>query len=111
MHFGSSNDGPFLCLFIGLNYLIEATAIGCFGCCFLGEYILNTGYKEYKVVHIVEGGCGTILLGSSGLPLKKIEAELNRLGAQGWQVVFQVIEQKRFWLFWTREAMIVTLGR
>lgn len=68
-------------------------------------------YKEYKLVHIVEGGCGTLLLGSSGLPLKKIEAELNSLAADGWQVVFQVLEQKRFWLFWQREAVIVTLGR
>lgn len=68
-------------------------------------------YREYKVVHIVEGGCGTMLLGSSGLPLKKLEAELNSLAADGWQVVFQVLEQKRFWLFWQREAVIVTLGR
>jgi hypothetical protein len=68
-------------------------------------------FKEYKMVHIAEGGCGTLLLGSSGLPLKKIEAELNSLAADGWQVVFQVLEQKRFMLFWTREAVIVTLGR
>jgi hypothetical protein len=68
-------------------------------------------YKEYKVVHIAEGGCGTVLLGASGLPLKKIEAELNELAADGWQVVFQILEMKRFWLFWQREAMIVTLGR
>lgn len=68
-------------------------------------------YTEYKVVHIAEGGCGTLLLGSSGLPMKTIESELNALAAEGWQVVFQVLEQKRFWLFWTREAMIVTLGR
>lgn len=68
-------------------------------------------YSEYKVVHIVEGGCGTIFLGSSGLPMKKIEAELNAYAAEGWQVVFQVLEMKRFWLFWQREAMIVTLGR
>lgn len=68
-------------------------------------------FKEYKVVYIAEGGCGTILLGSSGLPMKKIETELNRLAAEGWQVVFQLIEQKRMWLFWKREAMVVTLGR
>jgi hypothetical protein len=68
-------------------------------------------FKEYKVVHIAEGGCGTILLGASGLPLKKIEAELNALASQGWQMVFQVIERKRFWLFWTREAAILTLAR
>ncbi|MDP2714355.1 DUF4177 domain-containing protein [Rheinheimera sp.] len=72
---------------------------------------MATAYKEYKVIHIAEGGCGTIFLGASGLPLKKVEAELNAQAAQGWQVVFQVIEHKRFWLFWSREAMIVTLGR
>jgi hypothetical protein len=60
---------------------------------------------------VAEGGCGTLLLGSSGLPLKKIESTLNQEAADGWQMVFQVLEQKRFWLFWTREAAIVTLGR
>ena len=68
-------------------------------------------FKEYKVIHVVEGGCGTILLGASGLPIKKMEAELNRHAADGWQCVFQVIENKRFLLFWTREAAIITLGR
>lgn len=70
-----------------------------------------TKFTEYKIIHVVEGGCGTIFLGSSGLPLQKLEAELNRQAQAGWQVVFQVIEQKRFWLFWTREAVILTLGR
>ena len=68
-------------------------------------------YKEYKIKHITEGGCGTLLLGSAGLPLKKVEAEINQEASQGWQVVFQVIENKRFLLFWNREAMIVTFGR
>ena len=68
-------------------------------------------FREYKVVQISEGGCGTILLGASGLPLKKIEAELNSYAAEGWQVVFEVLEQKRFWLFWKRESVIMTLGR
>ena len=71
----------------------------------------DSRFTEYKVVHIAEGGCGTLLLGSSGLPLKKVEVELTALAAEGWQLVFQVLEQKRFWLFWQREAMIVTLGR
>ena len=61
--------------------------------------------------HIVEGGCGTILLGASGLPVQKMEAELNNYAQDGWQVVFQVVEQKRFMLFWKREAVIITLGR
>jgi hypothetical protein len=68
-------------------------------------------FDEYKVLHVVEGGCGTLLLGSSGLPLKKLEATLNSEAQDGWQLVFQVIENKRFLLFWSREAVIVTLGR
>jgi hypothetical protein len=72
---------------------------------------IKMAYKEYKVVHIAEGGCGTIFLGSSGLPLKKIELELNSYASEGWQLVFQVLEKKRFWLFWSREAAIITLGR
>lgn len=72
---------------------------------------MSEKYKEYRVIYITEGGCGTLLLGSSGLPIKKVETELNARAAEGWQVVFQVIEKKRFWLFWTREAVLVTLGR
>jgi hypothetical protein len=68
-------------------------------------------FREYKVIHIVEGACGTLLLGSSGLPIKKLEATLNEEAAQGWEVVFQIIEQKRMLLFWQREAIVMTLGR
>jgi hypothetical protein len=68
-------------------------------------------YKEYKILYVVEGGLGTIFLGASGLPIKKMEAALNEVAADGWEVVFQVIEQKRFLLFWKREAVIITLAR
>ena len=68
-------------------------------------------YTEYKVIYVVEGGCGTIILGSSGIPVKKMETELNKLSSSGWKVVFQVIEQKMFFLFWKREAVVITLGR
>jgi hypothetical protein len=68
-------------------------------------------YKEYKVLHVVEGGIGTIFLGASGIPIKKMETALNKEAASGWQLVFQFVEQKRFLLFWTREAVIITLGR
>ena len=44
---------------------------------------LVSKYLEYKLVNITEGGCGKILLGSSGLPLKKIENEINQLAAEG----------------------------
>jgi hypothetical protein len=68
-------------------------------------------YKEYKVISIVEGGLGTVLLGASGIPTKKMETALNLEAAEGWSVVFQIVEQKRFMLFWKREAVIITLGR
>jgi hypothetical protein len=68
-------------------------------------------YKEYKVIYVVEGGLGTIFLGASGIPVKRMEAALNREAAAGWNVVFQIVEHKRFWLFWRREAVIITLGR
>lgn len=68
-------------------------------------------YKEYKILHVVEGGLGTVFLGASGIPIKKMELSLNKEAADGWNVVFQLIEQKRFFLFWKREAVIITLGR
>ncbi len=68
-------------------------------------------FKEYKVITISEGGCSTILLGSAALPIQKIQDTLNNLANEGWQVVFQVVESKRFLLFWSREAMIITLGK
>ena len=68
-------------------------------------------YQEYKIIHVAEGGCGTVFLGSSGLPLKKLEATLNEEAVNGWNVVFQVLENKRFMLFWSREVVILTLGR
>ncbi len=68
-------------------------------------------FKEYKVLHIMEGGLGTIFLGASGIPIRKMEAAFNEQAANGWQVVFQIIEKKRFLLFWQREAVIVTFGK
>ncbi|MBP9566439.1 MAG: DUF4177 domain-containing protein [Sulfurospirillum sp.] len=68
-------------------------------------------FNEYKVITIVEGGFGTIFLGASGIPAKKMEEALNKEAEGGWQVVFQIIERKRFLLFWAREAIIITLGR
>ena len=66
---------------------------------------------EYKVIEVSEGGCGTILLGASKIPVRKLQEALNREAAGGWQVAFQVIESRRFLLLWTRESVVVTLGR
>jgi hypothetical protein len=68
-------------------------------------------YKEYKVIRISEGGCSAILFGSANLPLKKINGQLNEAAQEGWQVVFEIVETKRLLLFWSRESLIVTLGR
>ncbi len=35
-------------------------------------------YKEYKVLHVVEGGLGTLFLGVSGIPIKQLEVTLNK---------------------------------
>ncbi len=68
-------------------------------------------YKEFKVIHVTEGGLGTIFLGASGVPIKKMETQLNIHASEGWSLVFQIVEQKRFLLFWKRESVIITLGR
>lgn len=68
-------------------------------------------YKEYKVIEVAEGGCGTLLVGSSAIPILKLETTINKYAAEGWQVVFQVVEFKRYLLFWKRESIILTLGR
>lgn len=68
-------------------------------------------FKEYKVIQIAEGGCSTLLLGSAAIPEAIMEKELNRWAKEGWQVVFQVVETRRFLLFWSRESVIITLGR
>ena len=42
--------------------------------------------KEFKIEIIKEGALGTILLGASSLPIKKMETVLNQYGQNGWDV-------------------------
>ena len=67
--------------------------------------------KEYKVEIIKEGALGTIILGSSKLPLKKMEEVMNKYGENGWDVTFQLIEKHRMLFLWSREAVIITFSR
>ncbi|MCG8532470.1 MAG: DUF4177 domain-containing protein [Desulfovibrionales bacterium] len=67
--------------------------------------------KEYKVITVVEGGWGTVLLGASAIPTKKMETRLNEEAQAGWEVKFQIVENKRHLLFWKREAVHITLER
>lgn len=68
-------------------------------------------HAQYKVIAISEGALGTIFLGRASIPLQQMETALNREVANGWQVVFQVVEQRRFCIFWKRESIIITFGR
>ena len=67
--------------------------------------------KEYKVEIIKEGALGTIIFGSSKLPLKKMEDLMNKYGENGWNVTFQLIEKHRMLFLWSREAVIITFSR
>lgn len=66
---------------------------------------------EYRVLEVTEGGCGTLLLGSATVSTDRLENALNQAGAEGWEVVFQIIEKQRYMLFWQRERVLVTLKR
>lgn len=68
-------------------------------------------FRQYKVITVTESGCSTILLGAASLPTDIMEQKLNQEVANGWQVVFMIVERRRYLLFWTREAVVITLGR
>jgi len=67
--------------------------------------------KEFKIEVVREGAIGTLLVGASKLPIRKMEEVMNRYGAEGWSMDFMVIEQHRMFLFWQREAAIITFSR
>lgn len=67
--------------------------------------------KQFKVELVAEGAIGTLFLGASKLPLKKMEDVMNEYGSKGWSMDFMLVEQKRFMLFWQREAAIITFSR
>lgn len=66
---------------------------------------------KYKVVEVAESGVSVIFLGASSLPLQKVEMELNKMSAQGWSLAFQVMEKKRFLLFWNIDRMVLTFQK
>lgn len=67
--------------------------------------------REFLVEVIQEGWVGTLLLGASKLPQRRISEFLNTRGLQGWALDFMVVERRRLFLFWTREAVILTMSR
>jgi len=67
--------------------------------------------KEFKVEVVSESAFSTLILGSAKMPIKKIESTMNTNGLQGWDVVFQIVESRRLFLFWQREALVITFSR
>ncbi len=67
--------------------------------------------KEFRIEVVSEGALGTLFLGASKLPVKKMQDVMNRYGADGWDVSFMLIEKKRMLLFWEREAAVITFSR
>jgi hypothetical protein len=67
--------------------------------------------KEYKVEIVEEGIVGTLLLGASTLPVQRMEEIMNRYGRDGWNMDFMVVEHRRLFLFWSREAAVITFSR
>ncbi len=67
--------------------------------------------KEFKVEVVTEGALGTLFLGASKLPIERMQGVMNRYGREGWDLAFMLVEQKRFLLFWNREAAIITFSR
>ncbi len=68
-------------------------------------------FTEYKVIVVCESGCSTLLVGAAALPTDILQERLNQEAKNGWQCVFQIVERRRFLLFWTREAVVCTLAR
>lgn len=66
---------------------------------------------QYKVTEVAESGLSVIFLGSSSIPLQRMEMEINNQAAQGWVLDFQVMEKKRFLLFWSIDRVILTFRK
>lgn len=73
--------------------------------------VMNMQKKQYKVEIIQEGAVGTVLLAASKLPVLKMEEVMNRYGQDGWQMEFMLVEQRRLFFFWTREAAVITFSK
>lgn len=67
--------------------------------------------KQYKIEIVQEGIIGTLLLGASTLPVDTMEAVMNKRAKDGWNMDFMVVENRRLFLFWTREAAIITFSK
>ncbi len=66
---------------------------------------------EYKVFLYSESIFSSIFLNGGKIDPERLEDQLNKLGADGWEVVAMQRENRRTFLFWSREAFIFILKR
>ena len=62
----------------------------------------------YKIDRLSEGVLSSVLLGSANIDERKLEDHINTRAAQGYRLVFQVLEQRRTLLLGKRESLILT---
>ena len=66
---------------------------------------------EYKVFLYSESIFSSMFLNGGKVDPENLEEQLNKLGAQGWEVVTMQRENRRTFLFWSREAFVFILKR
>lgn len=52
-----------------------------------------------------------VLVGQGGLDPDRVSSVLNARGAEGWELVTTTVTTARMWLFWRREAALLTFVR
>lgn len=67
--------------------------------------------KEYKIVIYQESAFGSLLLWQSKIDPLKLTDFLNEHAKEGYRVVTMERENRRMLLFFSREAMVITLER
>lgn len=67
--------------------------------------------KEYKIVIYQESAFGSFLLWQSKIDPLKLTDFLNEHAKEGYRVVTMERENRRMLLFFSREAMVITLER
>lgn len=66
---------------------------------------------EYKVVLYSESIFSAIFLNGGKVNPERLTEKLNELAAEGWEVVTMERENRRTFLFWSREAFVFVLKR
>lgn len=68
-------------------------------------------YSEYKVIKVPDSFFMAVVLGMSYVPADRIHQAIAEEVKRGWQVVFQLMEDRRFLFIFHRKAVIITFGR